>query len=48
MENFKKEIQEVIDRVKNYINEFDGEAFKKNFVDKVNELMNFINSKIKK
>ena len=48
MENFKKEIQDVIERVKKYINEFDTENFKKTVTKKINDLREYINSKLNK
>ena len=48
MEQVKEKIKELVERVKQYISEFDVEAFKENFTTKVKQLVEFINSKLNK
>ena len=48
MEKFKEEMRQLVERVKQYISEFDVEAFKENFTTKVKQLVEFINSKLNK
>lgn len=48
MDKIKQELQEVIDRIKKYINEFDKEKFKQNVNENVEKAKEFINEKINK
>ena len=48
MDNLKKEVQEVVERIKKYVNEFDKEAFKENCITTFNNIKDYINSKLNK